>query len=295
MEEKECLSNLIKLPDGRVLEYVEYGDLNGTPVLYNHGMPGSAFEANLLHDVFKDNGLRVICPNRPGIGRSSKLSNHSLQQITEDAFCLLNLLECHHVTVIGWSSGGVPSLWQAKHSDTLISQVILLSSYSHFAELDQAPAHFVGHASLLKQLTTHFPIVGLFACNVTGYLAKYFPSVYFKILVNQCHTQDVEIIEANPLFSEILLEAQRQSFSQSASGLFVDLLSQFGEWPFFLKSIECPVTVFQGDCDTFVPERIGQHLADCLPNVDYQLLPGQGHMYWLEDSFQYRLAHLCQI
>lgn len=288
-------SQLITLPDGRSLEYIEYGDSSGTPVLYNHGMPGSAFEAQVLNDVFKDNGLRVICPNRPGIGRSSSLSEYSLSQITQDCFFLLESLAFNKVTVIGWSSGGVPSLWQAKHSHTQISQVILLSSYSHFAELDQAPSHFAGQASVLKQVTTRFPALGLLACKMAGYLLKYMPSLYFKLLMQHCHTPDSDIIEAHPHYRDMLIEAQKQSISQSASTLFMDLLIQFREWPFYLKSIECPVTVFQGDRDPFVPERIGQHLADCLPNAQYHLLPGQGHMYWFEKSFQYRLARLCQI
>lgn len=289
------IPHILRLPDGRDLEYYLFGDRSGTPVLYNHGMPGSAMEAAALHDVFEQHGLSVISPNRPGVGASSTSNNYSLEQVTEDSLALLHHLNCEKTTVIGWSSGGVPSLWQARHAKHQVAQVVLLSSYSHFSEFNQAPQSHAGQANWLKYLTLTTPLIGQWTFALTGYLANYLPKLYYHLMVQQCHHQDVDILTASPHLGDMLLTAQRQSFSQSASSLFHDLVSQFQQWPFALSSIQCPVTIFQGECDPFVPERIGQHLADCLPNADYNLLSGQGHLYWLEKSFQYRLARLCQL
>jgi pimeloyl-ACP methyl ester carboxylesterase len=283
------------LTDGRVLEYYLFGAPNGRPVVYHHGMPGSAVEAAALNTVFLEHGLKVICPNRPGVGNSTCLAHYSLKQITQDFEALMDHLECTNVTVIGWSSGGVPALWQAKLDTRHISHAILLSSYSHFAEANTSNTGFSGQPLWLKQCTTLFPFLSQWMFNATGWLASYLPSLYFKLMTFQCPEQDQEILNKQPLSSNILLEAQRMSFRQSASCLFHDLVSQFKQWPFLLNSIQCKVTVFQGECDPFVPEEIGKHLADSLPNAEYHLLSGQGHLYWLDKSFQYRLAHLCQI
>jgi len=296
MELTESLNSLhFQLSDGRQLEYYLFGDDSGSPVLYNHGMPGSAVEAATLDHVFKQHGLKVICPNRPGVGKSSASDNYCLEQITSDSLELLDHLECKTVSVIGWSSGGVPSLWQAKRAKHRVAQVILLSSYSHFSEFDQAPFHHAGQASWLKHLTLKTPVLSQWMFAITGYIANYLPKLYHQLMVKQCHTHDVDILDSNPAYRDVLLTAQRDTFTQSASSLFKDLVSQFQTWPFYLNSINCPVTIFQGDSDPFVPERVGQHLADCLPNAEYNLLSGQGHLYWLEKSFQYRLARLCQL
>lgn len=288
-------ARLLELSDNRTLEYFEFGDPQGVPILYHHGMPGSAMEAAAMHEVFLRHGLKLISPNRPGIGSSSPAQEYCLAQITADTQALLDHLGHSKVTVIGWSSGGVPALWLAKHASTQVQKVILLSSYSHFSELEQAPFHHVGQASWLKFFTSKVPRLSQLVFLCAGYLANKLPRLYFYFMTQQCHYQDVDILSNYPRLGEMLLEAQRRSFSQSYSSLYKDLVSQFEQWPFHLNSIQCPVSIFQGDCDPFVSERIGQHLADCLPNADYNLLSGQGHLYWLEKSFQYRLAHLCQI
>ncbi|MFC3150172.1 alpha/beta fold hydrolase [Litoribrevibacter euphylliae] len=287
-------SKRFTLSDGRQLEYFEFGDPLGIPTLYHHGMPGSAMEAAALHDVFIQHGLKLISPNRPGIGFSSKTENYCLELITSDTKELMDYLGHQKVSVIGWSSGGVPALWLAKSATEYVQQVILLSSYSHFSELEQAPFHQTGQASWLKRVVSRLPRLSLLCMAMAGYLANKLPKLYFQLMIRQCHVQDVDILQSYPHYGTMLLEAQRQSFRQSSASLFHDLVSQFEQWPFHLSSIDTPVTVFQGDCDPFVSERIGQHLADCLPNAEYNLLHGQGHLYWLEKSFHYRLARLCQ-
>lgn len=287
-------SKLFSLTDGRQLEYFEFGDPLGVPVLYHHGMPGSAIEAAALHDVFLRHGLKLISPNRPGIGASSNTENYCLAQITSDTQELIAYLRHSKVSVIGWSSGGVPALWLAKYAAEQVQQVILLSSYSHFSELEQAPFNQAGQASWLKRATSQLPRLSLLCMAFAGYLATKLPKLYFQLMMRQCHVQDIDILHSYPQYGNMLLEAQRQSFRQSGASLFHDLVSQFEQWPFHLNSIHAPVTVFQGDCDPFVSERIGQHLADCLPNSEYYPLHGQGHLYWLEKSFHYRLARLCQ-
>jgi pimeloyl-ACP methyl ester carboxylesterase len=61
----------IVLPDGRRLAYAEFGAHGGRPVLYFHGSPSSRLEPLLVGDkVWTRHGLRVIAPDRPGMGLS---------------------------------------------------------------------------------------------------------------------------------------------------------------------------------------------------------------------------------
>jgi len=43
--------NVVRLRDGRILGYAEYGDPTGRPAFLFHGTPGSRLEGAIAHDV----------------------------------------------------------------------------------------------------------------------------------------------------------------------------------------------------------------------------------------------------
>ena len=62
--------NVMVLRSGRKLEVQEYGDPAGHPVLFFHGLIGSHHQASYVAEQARREGLRIIAPNRPGVGRS---------------------------------------------------------------------------------------------------------------------------------------------------------------------------------------------------------------------------------
>lgn len=65
------IESQIILPNDRRLAYAEFGKPEGHPVLYFHGAPSSRLEPLLIgDDVLSRYGLRIIVPDRPGMGRS---------------------------------------------------------------------------------------------------------------------------------------------------------------------------------------------------------------------------------
>jgi hypothetical protein len=63
--------NLIKLENGAVIAFEEYGNANGEPVIFCHGWPSSRIMARLTDEPARDLGIRIISPDRPGISGSS--------------------------------------------------------------------------------------------------------------------------------------------------------------------------------------------------------------------------------
>jgi pimeloyl-ACP methyl ester carboxylesterase len=61
---------MIRLPDGRRLGYGEWGDPHGQPLLYCHGWPGWRAEGQFGNQAAKARGVRLIAPDRPGMGLS---------------------------------------------------------------------------------------------------------------------------------------------------------------------------------------------------------------------------------
>src|SRR6266511_5865321 len=61
----------IALPDGRRLAYAEFGDPQGRPVLFFHATPGYRRNIWATDAQLRSAGVRLIAPDRPGVGRST--------------------------------------------------------------------------------------------------------------------------------------------------------------------------------------------------------------------------------
>src|ERR1019366_5590966 len=62
----------LTLHDGRTLAYMDRGPRSGTPILYFHGFQGSRLErVPGLDEILAKLNIRLISPDRPGIGLST--------------------------------------------------------------------------------------------------------------------------------------------------------------------------------------------------------------------------------
>jgi pimeloyl-ACP methyl ester carboxylesterase len=93
------------MPDGRRLAYTEWGLPDGKPVLYFHGTPGSRLWCP-DEEATSAARVRLIIPDRPGIGRSDPLEGRALADWPEDVEALTDELQISSFGVIGVSSGG---------------------------------------------------------------------------------------------------------------------------------------------------------------------------------------------
>ena len=95
----------VTLPDGRRLAYTEWGRPDGEPVLGFHGGPGTRLwcpdEAATTAA-----GVRLIMPDRPGVGRSDPLVPRTLADWPKDVERLADALHLSAFGVVGLSAGG---------------------------------------------------------------------------------------------------------------------------------------------------------------------------------------------
>ena len=99
--------NQITLPDGRRLAYAEFGKPDGYPVLYFHGSPASRLEPMLIGDeAFNRFGLRVIAPDRPGMGQSDFQPKRGFSDWPADVTALADVLGLDRFSILGNSGGG---------------------------------------------------------------------------------------------------------------------------------------------------------------------------------------------
>lgn len=96
----------IELPDGRGMGYAEYGDPAGRPVLFFHGWPSSRYQAAHLDAPARELGLRVLAPDRPGIGLSDPKPGRHFSDWPADAMAFAAALGLGPLRIFGISGGG---------------------------------------------------------------------------------------------------------------------------------------------------------------------------------------------
>lgn len=99
----------LTLPDGRTLSYATYGATSPSAptVLYFHGFPASHAEAAPLHAAALARGLRIVAPDRPGMGGSTFQRGRAIGDWPADAAALADRVRAARFAVLG-VSGGAP-------------------------------------------------------------------------------------------------------------------------------------------------------------------------------------------
>jgi len=99
-------SQTLKLPDGRVLGFAEYGHPQGRPVFFFHGFPTSRLEGYAADKLGRRHRLRFIAPDRPGFGLSTFAPTRRITDWPADVRALADALQLPRFAVLGLSGGG---------------------------------------------------------------------------------------------------------------------------------------------------------------------------------------------
>ncbi|MDR3638713.1 MAG: alpha/beta hydrolase [Isosphaeraceae bacterium] len=276
------MGNSLRMRDGRRLEVWEYGDPSGHPIVFFHGLIGSHHQASYLAEPALRLGLRVIAPNRPGVGESDFIARHTAFGAVEDVEDLLKALGLNEFSVIG-ISGGAPyavaclqTLGRRVRAATLISGM--------------GPLRWPGALRGMRP-----------SDRVSLELGSRYPH-----LAQRVFRRWQETFRANPRrflkgFIEKLVPADRRLFQDEAlPSLFLHDLRQVfvdGCGPqslahelvvfrrFRIDAAALPsdrrVTLWHGLDDDLVPPSMTWALAQRLPNREAHFVPG-GHFVALE-------------
>jgi pimeloyl-ACP methyl ester carboxylesterase len=98
--------NTIRTDQGIVIGYREYGDPNGFPVLFHHGVPGSSLYGLNFATAASDAHVRLICIDRPGFGISDNHGRSTVSGWVKHMSPLTEELSLDTFSVFGYSGGG---------------------------------------------------------------------------------------------------------------------------------------------------------------------------------------------
>ncbi|HEV7956962.1 MAG: alpha/beta hydrolase [Microbacteriaceae bacterium] len=247
------------------LHYEDYG--SGDPVVLIHGWPlsGRSWEGQV--PALVEAGRRVITYDRRGFGQSSQPWNgYEYDTFAADLKTLLDTLDLHQVTLIGFSmGGGEVARYIGNYGTARIAKVVLASAVPPYlwksddnpdggADQDLADWFDAG-------LTDDRPAF------LRGFLKSFFtagkPSPVNKPKVSE------EQLEYN--LSIAAIASPKGTLDCTAAFTATDFRTD-------LAKIDVPTLVIHGDSDTIVPFEVsGLRAAAAIPNSETVLIADAPH------------------
>jgi len=112
----------------RRLAWRQYGDPAGRPALVVHQGLGCSVLPRGSDSLARDLGLRLICPERPGAGRSDPHPDFSFEAVGADMAALVRSLGARDLRVVGFMAGAPFALCAAAQLGGDVSRVMLASA-----------------------------------------------------------------------------------------------------------------------------------------------------------------------
>jgi pimeloyl-ACP methyl ester carboxylesterase len=267
-----------ELPDGRVLDLLLGGMLQGIPLLAHHGSPADATTWEDWDDAARNHGFRLIAMSRPGYASSTRQPGRVVADAADDARAVLDMLGHETFATIGWSGGGPHALACAALMPERCRGAATLAGVGPYGAPDldfmagmgpenvaEFTAAVQGEAEVRTWLTTH---AAAFRHVRAFELATVFGGLVPPV--------DIEVLQggyAEPMSAEI-----RRALAEGFDGWVDDDVAFTQPWGFDVEQIRVPVTVWQGDLDLMVPFAHGSWLVEHIPDAAASMVPGHGHI-----------------
>jgi pimeloyl-ACP methyl ester carboxylesterase len=265
---------VIQLGDGRAFGWSEYGSRAGFPVVSCHGGLSCRLDVATSHAAAVELGVRVISPDRPGVGLSDCSSAATLLGFAADVAELLDRLEIDRCAVMGWSLGGAYAAACGAALAERISAVTLIASVVPFGgPVTAADLHLLDRACLIASRS----VPGLLSAvlRLNSMAATRAPRLFTRLSFLTLDRDARSVLRRRP---EIGLAAFAAEGLRNPAGAVDDYRILDRPWGFELSAISAPVSIWQGDADGFVPLSWAQQLAARIPHAQLHICAGAGHL-----------------
>jgi pimeloyl-ACP methyl ester carboxylesterase len=266
----------IPLARGGVVAVSEYGVKGGLPVFFCHGWPSSRTMAELTDASAREAGIRIISPDRPGIRNSTLHPERKLLDWPPLLAEVADKLEVGEFRILG-VSGGAPYAFAAAWALPLrVRAIAAVSSAPPVAELPDRSGLLALYRWLLSFYPRHRELLRLGFRVARPFLSVKVPIRFRPLLLKLLQPCDASVMRDIAAF-EACFESQRQAWRASADGLMIDAEIYAQPWGFPLEEIQVPVRLWHGKKDRSFHWKLGQSLAERLPNCAAHLVEGEGH------------------
>jgi pimeloyl-ACP methyl ester carboxylesterase/DNA-binding CsgD family transcriptional regulator len=286
----------VKGPAGRRLEYIEFGDPKGAPVLYMHldyGLirwPAEAERQAALR------GLRIIVPVRAGYGRSElhgRGTDH-IQGVAEDYAAVLDHMGIEAAAVISLGADLRFALALANQRAGLVTGILgcaaqlPLRSAAQYDRMDKWQRFILANARYAPKVLPFLVQAGFSLARRLG-KDKFFMQVNGGSAADMETFADPQVREAILLGSDVCL-ADRKSAHEAFTR---ECISSERDWSDLIHAVRVPVHLLQGDQDPQTPVQTIHELMGDYPALKVEFLPQTGQLLFFKE-WRYVLDRIAQ-
>jgi pimeloyl-ACP methyl ester carboxylesterase len=274
------IDNRLTLKDGRVLGYLETGDLTGAPLFLFHGLHSSRLEVKCVEQQMKNRGIRFIGIDRPGMGHSTYQKDRKVLDMVQDVTALADSLKLDKFSVLGVSSGAKYALACAHKIPHRLHSCSILSGAApmEYLTLDM-PRFNRFFISLLQRFPSLTQVVfwilyGRFSKRTSS------SDKFLGSILHVLDEVDKELLTHKQIKDD-LLDSFHESYLQGSKGVAYDagFDIQKDAWGFDPAEISfAPIHFWHGGADRGVPFSMTKQLIDKIPQATLTFYPDEGHL-----------------
>jgi pimeloyl-ACP methyl ester carboxylesterase len=263
--------------DGRQIWSVATGPVDGLPVIWHHGNPGSRVPP-VSALVAAELGLRLISYDRPGCGKSTPLPGYLVADLAADFARIADSWGVPRFATAGISGGGAFALATAALLPDRCTAAALLSTS---APIDAEGLEF---ESGLTETNTQAAADAAEPVDRADTLAGGEPMrqellrdpLTFLIGFAQEFPESDRAALKDPAISDPVVAGMAECVRVSGEG-WLDASTAFGSpWGLDVRTVSRPVGIWQGVDDSATPISHARWLASQIPGAELHELAG-GH------------------
>ena len=261
---------------GATVGYYEYGDPQGKPVLVFHGTPACGAGFAFADDAARQRRLRLIAPDRPGVGRSSRRPSWKVSDYPPMVASFADAMGIDRFAVWGYSGGGPYAVACAANLGNRIDAAAISSGMGEVGVF-ASPSDFEKTDRQLLGLSVKHPGLARRILGISGWLARKSPKSAMKSFAKQLDPSD-RAVAASLGDPETVMALFTRALQNGAHGVVADYAALAQPWDCDLWSVPITVRIWHGTADRMVPMHHAEQLAARLPKATLTTWEGEGHL-----------------
>ena len=233
----------------------------GVPLVFLHGIGGDAESWRPQLDGFCGT-FRAIAWDMPGYGDSAPMAEMTFPALVDAVSLLLDRLSLNSVHLVGHSLGGMIAQDFARAQPERLRSLTLAATSAAFGKRAGGELDAAWHENFIKQR--------LGPLDRGASMAELAPKLVQGLVGDDPDPKGLE--------QAILSMAAVPEASYRAA---VHCLAGFDQ-EHALGDIVTPTLLLAGERDPAAPPKVMQRMAEAIPNAQFEMLKGSGHLLHLE-------------
>ena len=268
-------TNFLTLKNGRKLCYGDYGDPGGLPVMYFHGWPSSRLQGFVLEELCLEKGIRLIAPDRPGVGKSELEPDRTLVDWPPLVKELADHLGWERFSLMGVSGGGPYAVAAAAALPEMVIQAAVVCGAPPLAQFPNRSEMMWPYRALLR-IRPYAPFLIPGILKISHWISQYPPHEPPMSWVMKW-TADADREALGESDFELVTRSFREGISAGTAGVQIDGDVYSADWGLDFGKISVPIEFWHGEEDRNIPFSMVKEYASWIPSAKMHSFPGEGH------------------